>query len=262
MSRFCTLSSSSRGNSVFISGGSTAVLVDCGVSYRRLRVMLHELGADVAGLAGILITHEHSDHISGLTTLLKRVNVPVYGSEETLRYLCANDIVPVSGTVIPISGAMAIGELEVLPFDTPHDAAHSIGMRILLPDGRRVGFATDLGHVTPQVQTHLTGCDLVYIESNYDPGMLFCSHYPYQIKQRINGSHGHLSNADCTAEISRLISCGSTRFILGHLSEQNNLPQLAAQTTRAALSEKGMREGSDYILSVARAREPIPVVVF
>ena len=262
MSRFCTLSSSSRGNSVFLSGGKTSLLIDCGISYRRLRVMLHELGADVAALSGIVITHEHSDHISGLATLLKQVNIPVYGSEETLRYLCAKDIVPVSGTVVPIASATSIGELEVVPFDTPHDAAHSIGMRILMPDGRRVGFATDLGHITQTVQTHLTGCDLVYIESNYDPGMLFCSRYPYQIKQRINGVHGHLSNADCTTEIARLVSCGSTRFVLGHLSEQNNLPQLAAQTARAVLSAKNMLENSDYTLTVARAREPIPVVVF
>ena len=262
MSRFCTLSSSSRGNSVFLSGGATTLLIDCGVSYRRLRVMLHELGADAAALRGIVVTHEHSDHISGLKTLLKQLNIPVYGSEKTLRYLCANDIVPISGSVIPIDSATAIGELEVLPFDTPHDAVHSIGMRVLMPDGRRVGIATDLGHITSAVQTHLTGCDLVYIESNYDPGMLFCSHYPYQIKQRINGSHGHLSNADCASELSRLVSCGSTRFVLGHLSEQNNLPQLAAQTARAALAEKNMRENIDYVLTVARAREPIPVVVF
>jgi len=262
MSRFCTLASSSKGNAVYIAGGSTSLLIDCGISFRRLKAALSGFNTDVQDISAVIITHEHTDHISGLKTLLRRCALPLYASEGTLRHLCARDLIPDDAQIIPLAESTVIGDIEVSPFDTPHDAVHSIGLRLNLPDGRRVGVATDLGYVTDIVRDSLTGCDLVMIESNYDPGMLLCGEYPYSVKQRIKGELGHLSNADCALIVSELISCGTTRFVLGHLSERSNLPQLAAQTTRAVLATQKKREGEDFILSVAPAHNPLEMVVF
>jgi phosphoribosyl 1,2-cyclic phosphodiesterase len=262
MSRFCTLASSSRGNVVYVAGGSTALLIDCGISYRRVRLALEGLGVDAASLRGVVVTHEHTDHISGLMVLLKRLRLPLYATEPTLRYLCAHDLIPRDAKIIPLYENVCIGDIEVSSFNTPHDAAHSIGLRLSMPDGRRVGICTDLGHVTDAVSESLNGCDLVMLESNYDPGMLFCGSYPYRLKQRIKGEHGHLSNADCADELVRLAARGTTRFVLGHLSENNNIPQLAAQTAKAAFEMRQMRDGEDFILTVAPARAPMQMVAF
>jgi len=262
MSRFCTLSSSSKGNAVYVAGGETSLLVDCGLSFRRLKAALDSYNVDVGDISAVIITHEHTDHISGLKTLLKRCHMPLYASEETLRYLCIHDLIPVDVQIIPLEDDTTIGDIEVSAFDTPHDAVHSIGLHLNMPDGRRVGIATDLGYVTDTVRDSLTGCDLVMIESNYDPGMLFCGEYPYSVKQRIKSDLGHLSNADCASVVAELIDLGTTRFVLGHLSERSNLPQLAAQTTKTALTMQEKREGVDFILSVAPAHNPLEMVVF
>lgn len=247
---------------MYVCGGDTSILVDCGISFRRLKAALDELGTAVEEIRAVIVTHEHTDHISGLMTLLRKHSLPLYASEGTLRHLCAGDLIPRDAKIIPLEARVGIGDIEVTPFDTPHDAAHSIGLRLSMPDGRHVGIATDLGSVTQTVRENLTGCDLVLIESNYDPGMLFCGGYPYNVKQRIKGEYGHLSNADCAGEVARLVESGATRFILGHLSERNNIPQLAAQTTRTALALQKMREGVDFILSVAPAKQPLEMVVF
>ncbi|MCL2068552.1 MAG: MBL fold metallo-hydrolase [Oscillospiraceae bacterium] len=262
MSRLCTLASSSRGNAMYVAGGSTALLIDCGISFRRVKQALESLSAETASLCGVIVTHEHTDHISGLTVLLKRLRLPLYASEPTLRYLCTHDLIPCDAEIIPLHETVCIGDVEVSPFNTPHDAAHSIGLRLSMPDGRRVGIATDLGHVTDTVRENLRGCDLVVLESNYDPGMLFCGSYPYYLKQRIKSEHGHLANADCADELVYLAANGSTRFVLGHLSEQNNIPQLAAQTARTAFAMRQMREGTDFTLTVAPARTPMEMAAF
>lgn len=262
MSRFCPLFSSSKGNSIYLSGGDTAILVDVGVSFRRLYTALESRQLDWQNIRGIIITHEHTDHISGLKTLLKRWNIPVYSAPETLEYLVGRGIPSATSTLIPLECTQCIGDIEVTPFDTPHDAVHSIGLRFSMPDQRRIAIATDLGHITDTVRSNLSGCDLVMLESNYDPGMLSASSYPYMLKRRIKGETGHLSNNDCSSEVARLAEGGSTYFVLGHLSEQNNMPQLAYQTTRVTLQEAQMKEKQDYLLSVAPAHEPHEMLVF
>jgi phosphoribosyl 1,2-cyclic phosphodiesterase len=262
MSRICPLSSSSKGNSTFLSGADTSLLIDAGISFRRIRNALESQGLDAAGLSAVLITHEHTDHVKGLYTLLKHLDIPLFGAPETLRELLWRRLVPPSARLIPIEGTFCVGDIEISPFDTPHDAVHSIGFRFRMPDGRQIGFATDLGHITDAVRENLTGCDLVVLESNYDPGMLSCSSYPYPLKVRIRGDYGHLSNEDCAGELVRLVQSGTTRIVLGHLSEQNNLPQIAMQTAQNILNKMQMRERSDYLLTVAPAQHPHEMVVF
>ena len=154
-----------------------------------------------------------------------------------------------------------VGALEIESFDTPHDSVHSLGYRISTPDGRRLTVATDLGYISDPVRERLTGSDLVLIESNYDQRMLSVSDYPYQLKKRIASNIGHLSNEDCSGELSRLVRTGTTRLVLGHLSQNNNLPELAYQTAQCSLSMSGMQEGRDYLLQVASRSGPSEMVV-
>ena len=262
MSRFCPLFSSSKGNSIYLSGGGTALLVDAGVSYRRLCDAFAAQGLDTAHLHAVLITHEHTDHIKGLKTLLKRLPIPLYATRGTLEFLCANGYIPAHTPLVECSGSMCVGDIEVTAFDTPHDAVHSVGFRFTMPDQRTIAVATDLGIVTPTVQQHLTGCDLVMLESNYDSGMLDCSSYPYYLKRRIRSEIGHLANEACATEILRLLGTGSTRFVLGHLSEHNNVPALAYQVTASTLGAHGVQEGIDYMLHVAPVCDAKEMIVF
>lgn len=262
MSRFCPLFSSSKGNAAYLSGGGTSLLVDAGISLRQLTLALGAHYLEPGDLSGVLITHEHSDHIKGLAMLLKKHRIPLYASPGTLDYLCANGHVPGGAAIAEILGPTVIGGIEVTPFDTPHDACNSTGFRFAMPDGRTVAIATDLGHVTDTVRQHIEGCDLVMLESNYDRRMLEVSSYPYPLKRRIRGDFGHLSNEDCAEQLIRLIRSGVTRLCLAHLSEMNNLPALARQVAKNALDGQSMRENLDYILRVAPARGQSEMVVF
>lgn len=262
MARICPLFSSSKGNSTYLSGGGTSLLIDAGVSLRQLTAALDQHGVQPKQLHGILITHEHTDHICGLRTLLKKYPLPVYASAQTLGFLSREGHIPDGIQATALSGPTVIGGIAVTPFDTPHDAAHSLGFRFTLPDERTVAIATDLGYITETVRAHLTGCDLVLLESNYDAGMLARSAYPEMLKQRIRSKSGHLDNLDCAQECVRLIRCGTSRLILGHLSESNNLPNLAYSTTKALLDQAQMQENRDYLLRVAPARGSTEMTVF
>lgn len=263
MSRFCPLFSSSKGNSIFLAGGGTSLLIDAGVSYKRLCESLDAQGYAPADLQGVLITHEHSDHISGLSVLLKKTKIPLYASKGTLEHLWINGYIPAqTHTVECGEKPVTIGDIEVTAFETPHDAAHSVGYCFTMPDLRTVAIATDLGHITDTVRKHLLGCDLVMLESNYDPGMLDCSSYPYMLKRRIKSDFGHLSNDMCAEMLIGLVRSGTARLVLGHLSEQNNIPELARQTAKAVLDAAGMLENRDYTLAVAPARGRTEAVVF
>ena len=262
MSKLFPLCSSSKGNCTYLSGGGSAVLIDAGISLRALVSSLSAQGLSTDALGGILITHEHTDHISGLTALLKKTKLPVYASAGTLDFLIAGDFIPPDTTLIEVTSPFCVGELRVTPFPTPHDAAESIGFRFELPDLSTVAIATDLGHITDLIRACLTGCDVVMLESNYDRGMLDCSAYPYFLKRRIKGDLGHLSNESCAAEALRLVHNGTTRIVLAHLSEQSNLPALAHAVTRSVLQAQQMCENRDYILKVAPARSAQEILVF
>jgi len=145
---------------------------------------------------------------------------------------------------------MELAGMEVAPFDTPHDVAHSVGFRIETGE-RTIGYATDLGAVTPEIWQGLAGADLALIESNYEPRLLEISSYPYYLRRRIASDHGHLSNPDCADTVRRLAQTGTARFVLAHLSKENNTPELASGAALAALAELGMEEGRDFLLTVA-----------
>ena len=157
--------------------------------------------------------------------------------------------------------AVAVGDIQVQPFHTPHDARESMGYCFEMPDERRVAVATDMGCLLPQAEALLSSCDLVHIESNHDVGMLQNGPYPYVLQQRILSDHGHLSNAVCAAALPRLAAAGVTRFTLAHLSEQNNMPTLARDTATAALAAAGFAADRDYRLAVAPPVSASPVTI-
>ena len=259
MTSFQPLFSGSSGNCTLVTSGGGALLIDAGVSCRAITGALAQTGVSPGSLDGILITHEHSDHIKGLAVFTKRYPIPVYGSRQVLEFLAEGGYVHPGVPLVEISSSTQIGGMTVTPFDTSHDSVHSLGFRIETEDGYSIGIATDLGTVTEPVQAGLAGCDLVMLESNYDEGMLACSGYPYQLKRRISSRKGHLENKACADELAELAKGGTRRFVLCHLSRENNLPELALQTVYAKMEEIGL-QAAEYTIQAARRDEPSPAV--
>ena len=252
MARFCSLFSSSSGNATYIGSGRTGILIDAGVSAKRIRTALQDRGIDPQSIAAIFVTHEHADHIKGIRVLASQLRVPVYATPGTLRGMAEAGATDGNFPceAIEIGAETAIGELLVRAFPTPHDANESCGFTVTLPDERTAAVATDIGHMTNEVMRGILGCDLVMLESNHDIGMLQNGPYPYFLKRRILSDVGHLCNDACADVAVQLVEHGTTRLFLGHLSAENNIPQLAYQTTYAALQEAGATLGRDYTLQV------------
>lgn len=243
-----TLSSGSQGNCLLLSDGGTHILVDAGISTRRIKAGLARLGLSMDDLDGILITHEHTDHISGLATLIKHHTVPLYASPGTARQL-AYRLAGVEPLLRPRDPGteFCIGSCRVTAFATSHDAAQSMDYRI---DGSgSVGILTDTGYVTPEAEETLPGVGLLVLESNHDEEWLLSGPYPYYLKQRILGARGHLSNAAAGAFARRLAEGGTRQFVLAHLSRENNTPERARQTLERALA------GLDAAVTVAPRSE-------
>ncbi len=251
MAKICPLFSSSSGNCVYISFGEDALLVDAGVNAKRILGALSEREIDESKIRAIFITHTHNDHISALRVLQKKLKVPVFASAQTLENLCAGNLVCADAELYDVEqNADRLGFCRVDFFHTSHDCDGSGGYSFNAA-GHKVSVCTDLGVVSEQVRNSLKNSDLVYFESNHDVVMLQKGSYPPYLKRRILGEGGHLSNAACAAELPALLECGAKKFILGHLSKENNLPVLARSAASASLMNIGAREQSDYMLYVA-----------
>jgi len=263
MARFCPLFSSSSGNCTYIGGASGGILIDVGVSAKRTRDALKDIGVETDSIGAIFVTHEHSDHVSGLRVFASSHGIDVYTSQGTLEALEDMNILTgkYKARVIPAGGVEACG-MNVRAFSTSHDSRESVGYIIMTPDGRRITVATDTGIVTDETMAGFCGSDLVMIESNHDVAMLENGPYPYYLKRRILSKRGHLSNDSCAETAKQLLRNGTTRFVLSHLSKENNFPRLAYQTSFAALSETGAQEGKDYMLTVAGGAETPRIMVF
>lgn len=258
MARIYPLFSSSKGNATFVGTSSAGILIDAGVTYKRLIEGLNICGLDISAVKAVFVTHEHSDHIKGISVLTKRVNIPVYAQEVTLDYLISSNCINSSCDVV--YDKMNIAGMEITAFKTPHDTAQSCGYKIITADDRKCAVCTDLGHITPLVEEKLGDCDLVLLESNYDEKMLKLGCYPEYLKSRIRSNNGHLSNVDCAAHVEKLISGRTTRVILGHLSQENNTPRVADTTVSDRL--KSFVRNKDYILEVAPVETSGKCLVF
>lgn len=263
MARFCSLFSSSSGNSTFISSASTSILVDAGVSAKRMVKALTDREIDPKTIGGIFITHEHIDHVNAVRILATNNGIPVYATEGTLEALNESGVLngkfPVN--VMPEEG-VAVGDLFIKSFKTPHDSRESCGYTITLPDGQKAAIATDIGHMTKEIMQNLKGTALVMLESNHDEGMLRNGPYPYYLKRRILSDVGHLSNNACAEAVTELLKSGTVRFFLGHLSRDNNFPALAYETSASALKTIGAVEGRDFFLEVNKIENDCDVVRF
>ena len=255
MARFCSLFSSSSGNSTYVGSASCGILIDAGASAKQLICAVQDEGIDINTLQAVFVTHEHSDHIKGLRVFCEKLNIPVYATRETLDVLKSKNNISekIENYEINERGAL-VGDMEIIPFSTPHDSVHSVGYKITMGDGRIITVCTDLGTVTPEILNALSGSDLVLLESNHDIQMLKSGPYPYELKSRILSKIGHLPNTECAETAVKLLNNGTTRFVLGHLSHQNNTPEKAFSETKTAFDNCGARENVDYKLYVAGDR--------
>jgi len=254
--QFCTFASGSSGNCALVSHGRTHLLLDAGISFRRITASLRALDLEPADVAGILITHEHTDHVCALKTLAKHLSLPVFASRGTAAALrkLAPELTPCITEFDP-GETFVLGDVEARSFPTPHDTPQSVGYR-LEAGGRSLAFATDMGCVTQTVWEAVRGVDAAVIEANHDLLMLQTGPYPYVLKQRILSDRGHLSNDRCGALAAALVREGATRLLLAHLSRENNTPRRAYGTVCQALAEDGILPDRDVALAVAPAAEP------
>ena len=247
-----TLASGSEGNCLLLSDGGVHLLLDAGISTRRIKAGLLQLGLTMADVDGVL-THEHSDHVSGLQTMVKHHRIPIYTSPGTARQL-AYRIAGIESLLRPVEPGtvFSVGDCRVTVFRTSHDAAQSVDYRV---DGSAsVGFLTDTGYVTPEAEATLAGVDTLVLESNHDVEWLRSGPYPYSLKARILGDEGHLSN-DAAAEFAaRMARCGTRCIVLAHLSRENNTPQRAWDTVQRRLNTVE----AEVLLEVAPRSEVSP----
>lgn len=238
--RIVTFASGSTGNCCLVSDGGVNVLIDAGISARRIVQGLGVLGLAPQDVCGVLITHEHSDHISGLPVLVKRTGMRIFAPSELGEVLKrVKPELSESIDYIPPDGGLCVGDVKITAFPTPHDASVSFGYRI---EGSEVfAFATDTGHISDELLEGLQGADTVVIEANHDKVMLKNGPYPPFLKQRVLSKHGHLSNDDCAKLACLLADSGTRQIILGHLSQQNNTPEAAETAVSEALSGRNVK---------------------
>lgn len=257
--KFCPLASGSGGNCTYVGSNDTHLLVDAGLSGKRIETALSSI--DVPRLDGILITHEHTDHISGAGVMSRRYNLPLYATPETWRFLLHNNTIGtvaqgLQKTITPGNQAM-IGDIEVSAFNVSHDAAQPVGY-CLQVGNYKAAVATDMGYVTDTVRAILKDVNIMLLESNHDIEMLQNGPYPNMLKERVVGSLGHLSNVAAGALLADIASDVISHVFLGHLSEENNRPMLALDTVQSILAAN---EVVIENLKVAGRHEPSEMVV-
>ena len=264
MLRYCSLFSGSSGNCTYIGTSNGGVLMDVGVSARRITTALKERDIDPCSIRAVVLTHEHNDHVAGLRVLSKQFHWPIVASQGTLDALVAGGQVSAEQKLytLPMDRCVTIAGMKITPFAAPHDSRECYGYRVDTESGRSLAMTTDLGYMPQSIMDVITGCQFIHIESNHDTEMLRNGPYPYWLIKRIRGQGGHLSNDECAAVLPRLAEAGATRIVLAHLSEHNNTAALAEQTARNALAAVGATMGRDYLLSVAKPIGDSPVVYF
>jgi len=249
---FCSLFSGSSGNSIFLKYKDTRILIDCGVSGKRIAASLAELTIDACKLSAIIVTHEHNDHINSVGIMSRRYNLPIYANCGTWEGMQANigKVKEKSVKDFTTGGKFEIGDIVIEPFPLPHDAAEPVGYNFYLGD-KKLTLATDMGHVSDAIRNSIKGCHTILIESNHDVEMLKNGNYPIYLKKRILGEKGHLSN-DVSGELSLwLAQNGTINFLLGHLSKENNTPEVAFDTVQSAFCSGGVKVMHDVTLNVA-----------
>lgn len=250
MLNFCSLYSGSSGNSLFVETENTKILIDAGMSCKKIEEGLQSIEVEPSSINAILVTHEHSDHVKGIGTLSKKFNIPVFSTKETF------DAMPTQTEKLSEKNInffnpnekFNINDLEILPFSIPHDAANPCGFNISKDNNNQISIATDIGHMTKSIVDTIEGSKFILLESNYDTEVLRCCAYPYKLKTRIASDTGHLSNTMAGKTISYLLKNGNlATAMLGHLSKESNFPELAYKS----VIDEIISNNSNINLSVA-----------
>lgn len=255
--KFCNLASGSKGNCTVISTGNITLMIDDGLNIRDLTQRARLANIDLSSIDAVLVTHEHSDHIKGIASLVKKYSIPLYCHKDSADYLDpqASAYLVDRDMDLPFE----IGDMQISPFRLPHDSSYNLGYR--LSDGKRsVSIATDLGCVNESIIHNLAESDLIMLESNHDIDMLRQGAYPFMLKQRILSKNGHLSNDECAQSIATLAKYGTKHFVLAHLSQDNNTPELAFECTAKALENARFIEGKDVFVETAFQYKSTPKI--
>ncbi|MBR6328232.1 MAG: MBL fold metallo-hydrolase [Lachnospiraceae bacterium] len=257
--QLCSIASGSSGNCIYLGDDNTHVIVDAGISGKRIEAGLSSIGIKGDELSGILVTHEHSDHISGLGVMARRYGVPIYATRGTLDYISSSK----SMGKIPAElfcevkedEEFDLGTLRVRPISISHDAAQPVAYRVAAGK-KSAAVMTDLGYFDDYIVKNLEGLDILLLEANHDIRMLETGSYPYYLKQRILGKKGHLSNENAGRLLNRVLNSHIKKILLGHLSRENNYEQLAYETVRLEVDMgEGPYRASDFDISIARRDE-------
>ncbi len=236
--KLCILASGSKGNSIYISNSRAALLFDAGLSGKEIERRMHSRQLDPKSLTGIVVSHEHSDHIRGAGILSRRYKIPVYMTPKTAQAASGQIGTPHKTHHFTCGKSFEIDGLLIRPFSTSHDAEDPSGFTVSHKE-RKIGIATDLGVVTGMVKEHLKNCNVLVLEANHDMDMLINGPYPWHLKQRIKSRNGHLSNQDSCNLLEQVLHINLAYVILAHLSEENNDPEIALKTLKQAVNGNG-----------------------
>lgn len=262
--KLCSIASGSSGNCIFAGSERTSILIDAGISGKRVEAGLNSLDRTAKELNGILITHEHIDHVQGLGVLARRYQVPIYATAGTIREImnCKSLGKFPEGIFHEIreNETFILGDVKILPFTISHDAAQPVGYR-MEHEKKAVAVATDLGIYDDYIVERLKGLDAVLLEANHDEKMLEVGSYPYPLKRRIAGARGHLSNMMAGRLLCEILHDNLKAVVLGHLSKENNYEALAYETVAAEVTAgENPYRSADFHLSVARRSEVSPLI--
>lgn len=255
MNFYFSIASGSSGNCAVWSCDGTTVLIDLGVSVRALNTALRQIDLEITDLDAVLLTHEHTDHIKGLTTFVKKYDVPIYATFGTASaILLRQPQTQKNFRTFAAGDSFSIGALHIQSIPIPHDAAEPTAYRL---DGSEcLGYATDIGYLTEQLRNAMSGCETLVLESNHDVEMLKNGVYPMYLKQRIRGQYGHLSNEECAMGAVEWARKGTKRFILSHLSDKNNTPLTALRCTQRMVERNGCEV---YVAPRSAMEQPLTI---
>lgn len=261
----CSIASGSSGNCIYAGSSDSAVLIDAGISKKRILEGLNSFGQSLEGVDGILVTHEHSDHISGLGVLTRARDIPIYATAGTIDCILLKKSLKLSRSqfvTIKADDDFYVGNLKIHPFGIYHDAAEPVAYKVMQGD-KSVAVVTDTGHYDDYIVDSVGRVDSLLLEANHDVRMLEAGPYPYALKRRILGDRGHLSNENSGRLLSRLLHDGIKKIFLGHLSKENNYDRLALETVRLEVDASGCRyKIRDFDLSVAGREKPTEKISF
>lgn len=250
--KFSTIASSSKGNCIYIGTEHTNILIDAGLSGKKIEDCLNALDLNGNDIDAIFVTHEHGDHVSGIGVMSRRYNIPVYATEGTWDNMpsAVGKFKRNMEKLVYADETIVLNDICIKPFAIPHDAKEPVGYSVF-DNKNKITIATDIGHITDEVKENIKGSSLILLESNHDIEMVKNGGYPYQLKQRILSDYGHLSNDNAGRFLTDIVDDSLKYVFLGHLSQENNTPNVAFNTVSNIVTENGIKLGNDFNMWVA-----------